>query len=757
MPLTVPKLDDRNFDELVREAVVRIPVHTPEWNNFNDSDPGMTLVQLFAFMTENLLYRSNRIPENNRRKFLTLLGIGLLPKTSGRGLVSFSNERGPIQPVAFPAGGEVRAGSVPFRALNTVNILPVEAAAYYKAEQTDMDPELKSQYEQLYESFRDAPTTTFRFYQTMPLEAPETGQELPELDLADAQQTVDQSVWLALLAPKNVDPGLVRAAIACQTLAIGIYPALRSAGKRLEPQVAEPEPVADPGLIFEIAAPDPSSTEQPKPPRYKRLDIEYAENVLERPGIVQVTLPAAADMTLWEFDPNEEGTGDYPPRLEDRKLAARVVTWLRIRLANKEQTDTYHQARLAWVGINVTQVIQAVAIGSELLGVANGAPSQSFQVANTPVIVERQLVPGTSAEDENFVLEVEDSSGGQTTWVRWQRTDDLYAAAQDDPVFFLDPEAGAIVFGDGLRGRRPEQGRRIRVSYEYGGGLQGRLAIGKINKSALLPGGFKVENPVPTWGASEGESVVMGERNIANYIRHHDRLVTAEDFKDLTLRTPGLDIGRVEILPLFHPDKFVASNPSVQFPGVVTIMVIPEQAIELPNPPVPDRLFLDTVCRWLDPRRLVTTELHIRGPVYVPVWVTIGVETMPGQVRSLVYKRVREAIRAYLSPLIGGVPNPCDEDLVGTGWPLGMEVRRQDLEAVAVRVEGVRYVTGTRLGVQNGAGQLVDVAQQQMLGLQLPWLTGIDVGAQPEDLAAFSGVAADPGEALPVPVIPKKC
>ena len=90
MPLTVPKLDDRNFDELVREAVVRIPVHTPEWNNFNDSDPGMTLVQLFAFMTENLLYRSNRIPENNRRKFLTLLGIGLLPKTSGRGLVALA-------------------------------------------------------------------------------------------------------------------------------------------------------------------------------------------------------------------------------------------------------------------------------------------------------------------------------------------------------------------------------------------------------------------------------------------------------------------------------------------------------------------------------------------------------------------------------------------------------------------------------------------------------------------------------------------
>ena len=240
----------------------------------------------------------------------------------------------------FPLGAEQIAF---FRANGFIQlrqVLPRETLAHYGREITRLTLELNTQ--------------------TLPLEAPENGQELPELDLADAQQTVDQSVWLALLAPKNVDPGLVRPAIACQTLAIGIYPALRSEGKRLEPQVAEPEPVADPGLIFEIAAPDPNATEQPKPARYKRLDIEYAENVLERPGIVQVTLPAAADMTLWEFDPNEEGTGDYPPRLEDRKLAARVVTWLRIRLANKEQTDTYHQARLAWVGINVTQVIQEI-------------------------------------------------------------------------------------------------------------------------------------------------------------------------------------------------------------------------------------------------------------------------------------------------------------------------------------------------------------------------------------------------------------
>jgi hypothetical protein len=79
------------------------------------------------------------------------------------------------------------------------------------------------------------------------------------------------------------------------------------------------------------------------------------------------------------------------------------------------------------------------------------------------------------------------------------------------------------------------------------------------------------------------------------------------------------------------------------------------------------------------------------------------------------------------------------------------------LEAVAVRVEGVRYVTGIKLGVMNAVGGLVDVAQQPMLGLQLPWLSGIDVAAQPEDLNAFTGGPAVAGDSLPVPVIPKKC
>src|SRR5438552_4931020 len=115
MPLEQIQLDDRTFEQLFAEGRARIPVHTPEWTNFNDSDPGITIVQLFAFMTENLLYRSNRIPEANRRKFLTLLGIGLQPASPGRGLISFHNDRGPVTAFPLEAGQEVRAGKVPFR------------------------------------------------------------------------------------------------------------------------------------------------------------------------------------------------------------------------------------------------------------------------------------------------------------------------------------------------------------------------------------------------------------------------------------------------------------------------------------------------------------------------------------------------------------------------------------------------------------------------------------------------------------------
>ena len=77
MPLTLPRLDDRTYNDILQETVARIPVHTPEWTNHNDSDPGITMLQVFAWLGEMLAYRMNRVPELNYLKFLQLLGIEL--------------------------------------------------------------------------------------------------------------------------------------------------------------------------------------------------------------------------------------------------------------------------------------------------------------------------------------------------------------------------------------------------------------------------------------------------------------------------------------------------------------------------------------------------------------------------------------------------------------------------------------------------------------------------------------------------------
>ncbi len=73
MPLELPNLDDRNYTDLVEEALALIPAHAPEWTNHNPSDPGITLVELFAYLTEMLIYRLNRVTEANQEAFLQLL------------------------------------------------------------------------------------------------------------------------------------------------------------------------------------------------------------------------------------------------------------------------------------------------------------------------------------------------------------------------------------------------------------------------------------------------------------------------------------------------------------------------------------------------------------------------------------------------------------------------------------------------------------------------------------------------------------
>ncbi len=73
MSIQLPNLDDRNYDDLVTEAISLIPRYAPSWTNYNPSDPGITLIELFAYFTEMHIYRLDRVGQKNKINFLRLL------------------------------------------------------------------------------------------------------------------------------------------------------------------------------------------------------------------------------------------------------------------------------------------------------------------------------------------------------------------------------------------------------------------------------------------------------------------------------------------------------------------------------------------------------------------------------------------------------------------------------------------------------------------------------------------------------------
>jgi predicted phage baseplate assembly protein len=84
MPIPLPNLDDRTFADLTAETRALIPSYASEWTDHNPSDPGITLVELFAWLTEILIFRLNRIPQDSEARFFELLGAIFSPARPAR-------------------------------------------------------------------------------------------------------------------------------------------------------------------------------------------------------------------------------------------------------------------------------------------------------------------------------------------------------------------------------------------------------------------------------------------------------------------------------------------------------------------------------------------------------------------------------------------------------------------------------------------------------------------------------------------------
>jgi predicted phage baseplate assembly protein len=719
-----PAIQPQSYAQIISEALVRIPVHNPEYTNYqNNTDPGVTILQLFAFMVDNLGYLCNQVPDQNRLKFLNLLGIPMQPPQAASGMVTFDNSRGPLQTVTLPAQLPVSAGSTGFVTSDGLNVLPVDSMIFTRSALDAAAQASASQtYTQLYAA-QAVSAAGLQFYQTEVFEAPTSAANLPVATLSDGS-IVDRALWIALLK-RGVDSTLtnqaVLNAIGGSTITLGIMPVPATSEMVLQPATTS-TPATSP-LIYEVSTgqTDPSTGA----PVYLRLNSIADGDPLSTPTLVQLTLPPASAMGVWSLGPLEEGVGDYPPSLQDQTgIAANLVAWVRVRLPLPADTQgpTNAVASFNWLGINATKVSQQIQVPVEIVGTATGEPDQIYTLINTPVITSTVQIT--------------------VNGVAWTQTDDLLAApseianATGSQVYTVDSASGTVTFGTGLQGARPAAGAVIIAGYFYGGGVAGNVGIAAINASTQLPAGFQVSNPLPTAGGTAGETVADAEQRIPLYLQNGGRAVSAQDFSDIVGTTPGIDLGRVEILPLYQPDT------GVNAPGVVTVLVIPNDPTT-PQGPVPDGAFLQSVCNYLEPRRLLTTEVHVVGPDYQDLSVSVGFDIVPGKDVATVTQGIKTAIGNYLSPLIGG-PS-------GTGWPLGKPVIAGELLAQAARVDGISDIEEVLMwDGSNNAITTLPIAN-----IQLPRLdqVGANIGA-PADLSVTSSASPN---LVPVPVLPASC
>src|SRR5690242_16406891 len=127
MSLPAPTLDDRSFQDFVDQAKRAIPRHCPEWTNHNLNDPGVALIELFAWMSEQLIFRLNQVPDRLYLHFLNLVGIEPFPPGVARCDLTFWLSGALEHQVRVPAGSQVATtgGSGPAVVFTTIGDLTI--------------------------------------------------------------------------------------------------------------------------------------------------------------------------------------------------------------------------------------------------------------------------------------------------------------------------------------------------------------------------------------------------------------------------------------------------------------------------------------------------------------------------------------------------------------------------------------------------------------------------------------------------------
>jgi predicted phage baseplate assembly protein len=606
MPIEPPVLDDLRFDRVVEELKRRIPVYAPEWTNHNDADPGIALVQLFAYLTEQIGYRLNRVPEKNHVALLQLLGVRLRPARPARAKVGFFL----ADPVVLPgftidAASRVtrRAGAPPplYETDEALDVVPAEPVLLLSTknpylgdllrldevghrEPAPLDSELPPKV-----PAADSRWLTVGWDGKQP-KAPEWPLTPVRLLAPSATGVPHPYLWVGLAFNAARDAGFLGVTV---TLHVQLDDDEQPDPTRVErcaPVVAAGEPA--PAPIDWLAYSDSSSG------MIKRLPgrIDDSTERLTRSGTIRFTVPfelgalppeafvelrkavtptpvdacseIATGLSAALGTPEEE-TVPFRAAQFQQALAKAVADSQAASASAKPAVphpldpklrdparvkgwlrigplDPSTQAKLRYLGFNAVGVTHTVSVRNELLGVSDGRPGQVFRLAHRNVVASSLEVGIAESAEPTALL---------TTW---RRVEELEATGPDDRVFELDAEAGVLTFGDGLHGRVPplvpRAGAVIALGYRHGGGKEGESAPGTLTISTVQNAGLRgVVNFTSAVGGADAETLEGAKLRARKELSTRSRAVTSGDFEWLALQTPEVRVRRAITVPRRRP------------------------------------------------------------------------------------------------------------------------------------------------------------------------------------------------------------
>lgn len=641
MSLPTPNLDDLRFQrDLVDEARRRIVHYCPEWTEYNLSDPGITLIELFAWMTELIVYRLNQVPEKNYLKFLEMLGMQRQPASSARTVLTFwLSVSLPISPenddpVIVPVGTEVASRRL------------------------DEEEEV-----------------IFTTDRQLTITPPKLGQ-LRREDEFHRNYLARLGVEIFYPFKRTPQPG--------DTFYLGFDPARDISGHILQ-------------LAFECDPTQAVGVRREDPPWV--WECSLGDGLWEE--VMPSNRPGERDTTGGLNNPQGSLILYLPLAMRPDQVQGRDALWLRCRLEQRrpEQgmyTESPRVRRVTAYTLGAAvPATHAQIVENEVLGASNGEPDQVFQLEHAPILA---LQPGESVEVEErrygevaFVpWEVVADFAHSDRYDRHIVVDTATGEVRFGPAV-RQPDGTVRQYG-----RVPEAGRSIRFKkYRYGGGAKGNLPTDSLQiLTTSLAYISRVTNLRRATGGRDPENMEEVKARARRELRAQLRAVTPEDYEHLA-KAASRSVARVRCNTPRGGDGRVT-------PGTVEILVVPAVTDSLRAGDLSslrlDEALAKTLEEYLDQYRLLTTILRIREPQYLGVQVRAEIVPSEYSQPEMVQARAVEALRGFLNPL--PIAETGQDELVAAdweGWPFGRDLYLAEIFSLLQRVPGVKHVLDVQL------------------------------------------------------------